>query len=152
MKLKQYNKHNNYLNKIDNIFKWPICDSFFHKADHFNRHLFCCRDQVKTFIHVYTLGEKLSEKLVGFNFEYTKEQLHRKCCHFLFWISLRTLLCIETEKKIGLGMMKPFRYQLHTIRSITHIQNPRQTSTIPQYKRYCCKVEMLDNKNKAEMR
>ena len=47
VKLLRYNNHNIYVNNIDNFFKCfrcPTYDTFFHKADQFNRHLLCCRD------------------------------------------------------------------------------------------------------------
>ena len=79
VKLLRYNNHNIYVNNIDNFFKCfrcPSCDTFFHKADHFNRHLLCCKDRIKNIYpkNVYTLRETLFEKLDGFNIEYTIEQ------------------------------------------------------------------------------
>ena len=50
LKLLQYNNHIVYNNNIDNFFKslrCPTCDTLFHKADLFNRHLLCCKDRIK---------------------------------------------------------------------------------------------------------
>ena len=50
VKLLRYNNHIIYVNNIDNFFKCfrcPTCDTFFHKADHFNHHLLCCKDRIK---------------------------------------------------------------------------------------------------------
>ena len=79
VKLLRYNNHIIYVNNIDNFFKCfrcPTCDTFFHKADHFNKHLLRCKDRIKNIYpkNVYTLRETLFEKLDGFNIEYTKEQ------------------------------------------------------------------------------
>ena len=76
VKLLRYTNHIFYVNNIDNFFKCfrcPTCDTFFHKADHFNRHLLCCKDRNKNFYpkNVYSLRETLFEKLDGFNIEYT---------------------------------------------------------------------------------
>ena len=74
VKLLRYNNHIIYVNNIDNFFKCfrcLTCDAFFHKADHFNKHLLRCKDRIK---NVYTLRETLFEKLDGFNIECTKEQ------------------------------------------------------------------------------
>ena len=53
VKLLRYNNHIINVNNIDIFFKCfrcPTCDTFSHKADHFNRHLFCCKDRIsKTF-------------------------------------------------------------------------------------------------------
>ena len=79
VKLLGYNNHIIYVNNINNFFKCfrcPTCDTFFHKADHFNRHLLCCKDRIKnTYPTIaYTLPRTLFEKLDEFNIEYTKEQ------------------------------------------------------------------------------
>ena len=50
VKLLRYNDHIIYVNNIDNFFKCfrcPTCDTFFHKADNFNRHLLFCKDRIK---------------------------------------------------------------------------------------------------------
>ena len=78
-KLLRYNNHIIYVNNIDNFFKrfrCPTCDTFFYKVDHFNKHLLRCKDRIKNIYpkNVYTLRERLFEKLEGFNIEYTKEQ------------------------------------------------------------------------------
>ena len=78
-KFLRYNNHIIYVNNIDNFFKsfrCPTCDTFFHKADHFNKHLPQCKDRIKNIYpkNVYALRETLFEKLDGFNIEYTKEQ------------------------------------------------------------------------------
>ena len=79
VKILRYNNHIIYGNNIDNFFKCfrcPTCDTFFHKADHFNKHLLRCKDRIENIYpkNVYTLRETLFEKLDGFNIEYTKEQ------------------------------------------------------------------------------
>ena len=67
VKLLRYNNHIIYVNNIDNFFKCfrcPTCDTFFHKADHFNKHLLRCKDRIKNIYpkNVYTLRETLFEK------------------------------------------------------------------------------------------
>ena len=50
VKLLRYNNHIIYVNNIDNFlkcFRCPTCDTFFHKADHFNKHLLRCKDRIK---------------------------------------------------------------------------------------------------------
>ena len=50
VELLRYNNHIIHVNNIDNFFKCfrcPTCDTIFHKADHFNRHLICCKDRIK---------------------------------------------------------------------------------------------------------
>ena len=61
LKLLRYNNHIAYNINIDNFFKCfrcPTCDTIFHKADHFNRHLLCCKDRIKNIYpkNVFTLS------------------------------------------------------------------------------------------------
>ena len=77
VKYLRYNNHINYVNNIDKFFKsfrCPTCDTFSRKADHFNRHLLCCKDRIKN-IYPKTLPLFLSlfEKLHRFHIQYTKE-------------------------------------------------------------------------------
>ena len=87
VKLLRYNNHIIYVNKIDSFFKCfrcPTSDTFFHKADHFNRHLLCCKERIKNIYpkSVYTLQETLFEKLDGFKIEYTKNKPYSKMSLF----------------------------------------------------------------------
>ena len=88
VKLLRYNNHIIYVNNIDNFFicfRCRTCDTFFHNADHFNKHLLRCKDRIKNIYpkNVYTLQETVFEKLDGFNIEYTKEQTLLKMSLFL---------------------------------------------------------------------
>ena len=79
VKLLRYNNHIIFVKNTDNFFKcfrFPTCDTVFNLSQNFNKQLLRCKDQIKNTYpkKVYTLREKLFEKLVVFNIEYTKEQ------------------------------------------------------------------------------
>ena len=79
VKLLRYDNHITYANNIDNFYiclRCPSCETFFHKADHFNRHLLCFEDRLKN-LHpriVSTLKETFFEKTDEFKIESTMEQ------------------------------------------------------------------------------
>ena len=88
VKILRYNNHIIHVNNIDNFFKCfrcPTCDTFFYKADNFNKHFLRCKRRIKK-THpkiFYSLRLTLIEKLDGFNIEYTKEQTLFKKSLFL---------------------------------------------------------------------
>ena len=68
---KSHQDNANIINQTQtNRMKMTESRPFFHKADQFNRYLFCCRDQTKNIYpkKVYTLRQTLFEKLDGFKF------------------------------------------------------------------------------------
>ena len=54
----------------------PSCETFFHKADHFNRQFLCCEGRFKNLYprNVSTLKETFFEKTDEFKIESTREQ------------------------------------------------------------------------------
>ena len=85
--LRYKKKHIIHVNNVDIFFKCflcPNCYTFFHKAEHFNRHLVCCKDRIKTTLHQKCLifPKMLFGKLDEFNIEYSKEQNSSKCRYY----------------------------------------------------------------------
>ena len=99
VKLLIFNNHIIHTNDIDSFFKCfrcPSCDTFFHKSDHFNRHLIRCEDIVRHIYpkNAYTLRETIFEKLDGFNIPYTEDQkLLSNAAIFDF-----ESICVHTEE------------------------------------------------------
>ena len=68
VKLLRFNNHIFHTNNIDSFFKcfrYPSCDTFFHKSDQFNHHLLRCKDRVRLLYlkKVYEFRETLFKKL-----------------------------------------------------------------------------------------
>ena len=79
MKLLRFNNKIIQTNDIDSFFKcfrYRSCDIFFHKSDHFNKHLVRCKHRVRHVYpkNTYTLRETLFEKLDGLNIPYIEDQ------------------------------------------------------------------------------
>ena len=158
VKLLRYNNHIIYVNNIDNFFKCfrcPTCDTFFHKADHFNKHLLRCKDRIKNIYpkNVYTLRETLFEKLDGFNIEYTKEQtLFKNVAIFDF-----ESICVPseelkpTETITWIGKHEPISVSISSNlldKPIFLCDKDPQSLIID----FVANLELLAEKNKTEMR
>ena len=158
VKLLRYNNHIIYVNNIDNFFKCfrcPTCDTFFHKADHFNKHLLRCKDRIKNIYpkNVYTLRETLFEKLDGFNIEYTKEQtLFKNVAIFDF-----ESICVPseelkpTETITWIGKHEPISVSISSNlldKPIFLCAKDPQSLIID----FVANFELLAEKNKTEMR
>ena len=76
MKLLRFNNKIIHTNDIDSFFKYSSCDTFFHKSDHFNKHLVRCKHRVRHVYpkNAYTLRETVFEKLDGLNIPCIEDQ------------------------------------------------------------------------------
>ena len=77
--LLRYNNHICYVDDINTFFKrfrCPNCDTFIKRAGNFHRHVKSFKDRIQHIYpnSVYTLGETLFDKLVGFGIGYEEEQ------------------------------------------------------------------------------
>ena len=78
MKLLKFNKHLIQTNGFDSFFecfRCPNSDTFFHKSDHFNKHLIRFKDRVLQIYpsNAYTLRETIFDNFDVLNVPYTEE-------------------------------------------------------------------------------
>ena len=121
-KLFRLNNHIIHTNHIDSFFKCsrcPSCDIFFHKSDHFTKHLLRCKDHVRIIYpkNVYELRELLFGKLGGFNFQVSEEnRLFNYLALFVFeWTRLATEELNETRTKQWIGKHSCSNFSLYII-------------------------------------
>ena len=88
IKLLRYKNHIIYFKTIHHFFKCfrcPTCDTFFDKADQFQRDLLCCKDRIKNIYpkNVHTLRVTLFEKPGWVEYRvHQKTNITQKCCYF----------------------------------------------------------------------